>query len=155
MTLHPHRMSRSEIVSKVLEINPSLRVGNKSPHEMADYLLATIRQSCQAPAFSPEKFVAAFHGMLAELENAFDRDVQRLHQRLRPLHEQRQRAYARLRECLIEFLTATHPGGLSDGAKTVLHEHDWFLETIGAPVSVLHRLVRERSSTLTARGACP
>jgi len=148
VTKDPRHMDRLEILKKVLEVNPSLRVGEQTPEQMTDDLLASIRASKQAPKFSDERFFAAFRGMLGEIEGLVDRDLTALARRREPLVAARKQALERVRERLVEFLAAAHPGAVPDAAKDVLRAYEKLLAAIGATISDLNRCVRERSSTL-------
>ncbi len=144
----PSTMDRVEILRKVLEINPHLKVGDDTAEMMTEHLIASIRESRRPPRFSDEKFMKVFRGMLGELESDLDRDLLKLDREQRTLSTRVKGLQEGLRERLIQFLVAASPGPLSDEAKLVLRKYGDVLAAIGAPIRTLDHAVRERSASV-------
>ncbi len=146
MANNPKKMDRAEILAKVLEINPGMRMGEKSTQEMSEYLMQSVRESKQAPKFSDDRFVAVFRGMLGELEAEFDREVLDVKNKRKALEDEEKQLQITARDRIVDFLANAQPGPLSDLAKAVLRPHSKVLSRLGVPMAALSRMIREKSA---------
>ena len=142
----PKKLTREEILSKVLEVNPNMRVGNKSTAEVSEHLLQTVRDRRRARKFSDDKFAGVFRSMLTELEQNLDPELAKVATKRRDVSERRAKLRERYLSRLADFLVGAQPGALNEIAREVFKEHGGLLNEIGTPLSSLDRLVRDRSA---------
>lgn len=142
----PKKLSREDILRKVLEVNPTMRVGNKSTAEVSEHLLQTVRDRRRARKFSDEKFAGVFRSMLTELEQNLDPELAKVSAQRREVSERRAKMREKYINRLVDFLVGAQPGPLNEIAREVLKEHSGLLNELGTPLSSLDRLVRDRSA---------
>lgn len=148
MAKTPSKMSRAEILAKVLEVNPDLRMGDMSAEEMSEHLMQTVRESRQAPKFSAERFVSVFTAMLSDVEERFGKGVQPIHDALHAVDVAEQALKEKALEQLLLFLAHAQPGALSEQAREILKKNMSAFGRLNLPLAQLSVMIREKSAEI-------
>ncbi|MBN1960518.1 MAG: hypothetical protein JW841_06200 [Deltaproteobacteria bacterium] len=148
MSNDPHNMSHSAIIRKVLEVNPAMQIGDKTPQEMSEYLKATIKAAKLSPKYTDKKFIAIFNGMLAELEENLKNDLQMLNARRAKIKEKHVQLTQEFRQAVIQYLVATNSDYLPQATRGVLQQHQDLLMQLNLSVAMLSRAVRAQDPTI-------